>query len=59
MNKQDEFSIVFSKRRLQFRDVFRNSVTKPHNICTTQAVRPIIFEFLFPNFVYVAPSKIA
>ena len=36
--------MVFSKRRVNFLDVFRNSVKKPHNTFTTQLVSSIVFE---------------
>ena len=36
--------MVFSKRRLNFLDVFRNSVKKPPNTFTTQLVSSIVFE---------------
>ena len=40
---------VFSKGRLKFCDVFKHSVIKKHNICTTQLVSSILFECLFPS----------
>ena len=37
--KKQNISMVFSKRRLNSLDVFRNSLEKPHNTFTTQLVR--------------------
>ena len=42
--KQQDVSMVFSKRRLDSLDVFRYSVEKLHNSCTTQLVSSIVFE---------------
>ena len=36
--------MVLSKRRLNSHDDFRNSLEKPHNICTTQLVSSTVFE---------------
>ena len=35
--------MVFSKRRVNSLNVFRHSVEKPHNTCTTQLVSSIVF----------------
>ena len=42
--KQQDVSMVFSKRRLDSLDVFRYSVEKLQNVCTTQLVSSIVFE---------------
>ena len=42
--KQQGVFMVFSKRRLNSLDVFRHSVEKPHNTCTTQLFSSIVFE---------------
>ena len=53
--KQQDIFMVFSKTRLNSLAVFRNSVEKPHNTCTTQLVSSIVFEVLI---LQEAPSKI-
>ena len=42
--KQQDAFMAFSKRRLNSLDVFRQSVDKPHNTCTTQLVSSIVIE---------------
>ena len=41
------------KGRLKFLGVFRHTVTKPQNTCTTQLASPVVFKYLIPN-----PGKI-
>ena len=43
-NKVAKIFMVFSKRRLKFLDVFRNSLEKPHNAYNTQLVSSAKFE---------------
>ena len=45
--KQRDVFMMFSKRRLNSLDVFRNSVEKPYNTCTTELVTSIVFESYF------------
>ena len=42
--KQQDVFMVFSNRRLNSLDIFRHSVEKPHNTCTTQLISSIVFE---------------
>ena len=42
--------MVFLKGILKFLDVFRHSVIKSHNTCTTQLVSCVVFECLFPSY---------
>ena len=42
--KQQEVFIVFLRKIMNSLEVFRYSIEKPHNTCTTQLVSSIVFE---------------
>ena len=51
--KRDAYHLmVFLKKRLDFLDVFRNSVEKADSTCTTQLLSSIVFEsaYFIGNF---------